>query len=70
MKKLNKIGFKATYLGKDSAENEKIEQGSYDFIFGSPEMFVGNQKWRELLLSSVYQNKLKLIVVDEAHTVI
>lgn len=67
--KLNKLGFKTTYLGKGSAENDKIEQGSYDFLFGSPEMCVGNQKWIDLL-SSVYQNKLKLIVVDEAHTVI
>lgn len=68
--KHNKLGFKTTYLGKGSAENDKIEQGSYDFLFGSPEMCVGNQKWRDLLLSSVYQNKLKLIIVDEAHTVI
>lgn len=35
-------------------------------------MCVGNQKWRDLLLSSVYQKKKKrkLIVVVEAHTVI
>lgn len=25
-KKLNKLGFKATYLGKDSADNDKIEK--------------------------------------------
>lgn len=34
-------------------------------------MCVGNRKWRDLLLSSVYQKKKrKLIVVVEAHTVI
>lgn len=68
--KLQKLGFKATYIGKNVSENEAIEQGKYDFVFGSPEVLVGDTKWREILKSDVYQKHMALIVVDEAHTVV
>lgn len=68
--KLTKLGFKATYIGRDSVENTEIERGSYDFVYGSPEMLLASNKWREMLKSTIYQEKLKLIAVDEAHTVL
>ncbi|VDI74708.1 ATP-dependent DNA helicase RecQ [Mytilus galloprovincialis] len=68
--KLQKLGFKATYIGKNVSENEVIEQGKYDFVFGSPEVLVGDTKWREILKSDVYQKHMALIVVDETHTVV
>ena len=69
-KKLNDIGFRATYIGLDSSQNELIDSGSFDFLFGSPESFLKDKKWRDMLKSSVYQKKLGLVVVDEAHTVV
>lgn len=51
-------------------ENTEIERGSYDFVYGSPEMFLASTKWREMLKSTMYQEKLKLIAVDEGHTVL
>lgn len=33
-------------------------------------MLLASNKWREMLKSIVYQEKLKLIAVDEAHTVL
>ena len=41
----------------------------YDFVFGSPEILVGDVTWLEVLKTQVYQEKLKL-VVDKAHTVL
>ncbi|XP_061193817.1 ATP-dependent DNA helicase RecQ-like [Saccostrea echinata] len=67
--KLGLLGFKATYIGKDLLETDAVEQGLFDFLFGSPETFINNGKWREMLKSDIYQNKLQLIAVDEAHTV-
>lgn len=45
-KKLTALGFKATYIGKDSAETNDIINGEYDFIYASPEQLVGDVKWR------------------------
>jgi superfamily II DNA helicase RecQ len=69
-KKLEGLDFNATYIGKDSSENDLIEKAEFDFIYGSPEQFVGDLKWRSVLKSSQFQEKMKAIVVDEAHTVI
>ncbi|XP_062604417.1 uncharacterized protein LOC134266202 [Saccostrea cucullata] len=69
-KKLTALGFKASYIGKDSSENSDLINGEYDFIFASPEQLVGDLKWCDVLKSDVYQRKLRAIVVDEAHTVI
>uniref|UniRef100_A0A8W8NL50 DNA 3'-5' helicase n=1 Tax=Magallana gigas TaxID=29159 RepID=A0A8W8NL50_MAGGI len=54
-KKLTALGFKATYIGKDSAETNDIINGEYDFIYASPEQLVGDMKWRDVLKSDVYQ---------------
>ncbi|XP_062605474.1 ATP-dependent DNA helicase RecQ-like [Saccostrea cucullata] len=67
--RLKQLGFKATYIGKELIDADAVEQGLVDFLFGSPESFINNSKWRDMLKSEVYQQKLKLIVVDEAHTV-
>ena len=67
---LNALGFKATYIGRDDTEQASLLDGHFDFIFGSPESIVGNERWRGMIRSPVYQEKLKLLVTDEAHTVV
>lgn len=66
--KLCALGLKATYIGKDTSENDMIASGHYNFIYGSPEALVGEKKWKQCL--SDLGDKLRLLVVDEAHTVI
>jgi ATP-dependent DNA helicase RecQ len=68
--KLNKLGFNATYIGKDASESDQIIRGHFKFLFGSPEQLLGEVKWREMLKSDVYQENMRALVVDEAHTVI
>jgi negative regulator of replication initiation len=41
-----------------------IEKAEFDFIYGSPEQFVGDLKWRSILKSSQFQEKMKAIVVS------
>lgn len=67
--KLNNLGFKATFIGKDFRESGALEQGAFDFVFGSSESFINNSNWREMLKSEIYQSKLQVIAVDVAHTV-
>jgi superfamily II DNA helicase RecQ len=63
-KKLEGLGFNAIYIGKDSSENDLIEKTELDFIYGSPEQLVRDLKWRSVLKSSQFQEKIKAIVVD------
>ena len=63
---LNSKGITATYIGSDS-DYEQIMNGSFTIIFTSPEMIIANEKWRDALKET---KDIKLLVVDEAHTVI
>ncbi|KAJ8309719.1 hypothetical protein KUTeg_011584 [Tegillarca granosa] len=63
---LNAIGFSATYIGRDEKENVDIEDGKFTFVFSSPEILLGDQKWRNVMLSN--RPKLRLIVSGEADT--
>jgi ATP-dependent DNA helicase RecQ len=66
--RLCKLGFSSTYIGRDPEDEGKVLEGGYQFIFGSPESLVGDTKWREILTN--LRGKVKVIVVDEAHTVV
>ena len=60
-------GLTATYIGKDSSEDDKILDGKFQFIFSSPEAVLQSDKWRNMLSSS---KTFRLFVVDEAHTLV
>lgn len=40
------------------------------WFFFTPEAILNHRKWHNLLRSDVYVSRLRVIVVDEAHTVI
>ena len=46
-----------------------LEAGLVQLILMSPESLFGG-KWRELFSSSIYDEKLKVVVIDEAHCVL
>ena len=41
---LNSLGFTATYIGMDNADEKCLMDGVFQFVFGSPESIVGNVK--------------------------
>ncbi|XP_066285714.1 putative ATP-dependent DNA helicase Q1 [Branchiostoma lanceolatum] len=59
-----KLGVKAVQLGND---DEGIMRGDYQLVYGGPERWVLQDKWREMLSSAVYNENLAGIVVDEVH---
>ena len=59
---LQEIGFSVTSLTPELHDCES------DFIFGSPEAVL--DKYRASLLTKSFQKRVKLIVVDEAHTIV
>uniref|UniRef100_A0A8W8P2K3 Helicase ATP-binding domain-containing protein n=1 Tax=Magallana gigas TaxID=29159 RepID=A0A8W8P2K3_MAGGI len=66
--RLCKLGFKATYIGRDPTEDDAIIEGIFKSIFASPEALVGDRKWRDVVAN--LRDRIKVIVVDEAHTVV
>jgi ATP-dependent DNA helicase RecQ len=68
--KLRSLGFLATYIGREHAEDDDIVDGKFQYLFSSPEQLLGLGRWREMLLTETYQTRRVLLVVDEAHTVV
>ena len=50
-------------------EEEKVLQGQFQLVYISPEKLLCCRKWREMLISEIYQEMMIGFIVDEAHTV-
>ncbi|XP_062570049.1 ATP-dependent helicase wrn-1-like [Saccostrea cucullata] len=66
---LSSLGYRAVYI-EGSTDVERVASGYYNFVFGSPEVLVGETKWRDALKNPEFKKRHRLIVVDEAHTII
>ncbi|XP_048771753.2 uncharacterized protein LOC125677677 [Ostrea edulis] len=69
VERLSSLGYRAVHL-EGSTDVESVMNGYYNFIFGSPEVLVGETKWRDVLKNPEFTKRHRLIVVDEAHTII
>ena len=68
VERLKSKGVKAVY-GGDQCEMEQVFEGLYQIIFLSPESMLMSNKWRDVLMSDMYQRNLVAVVVDEAYCV-
>ena len=70
VKDLTRRNVNVGFLDAESVAGVKSDviKGNYSLVLLSPEMIMG--KWRSLLLSKVYQERLVGVVVDEAHCVV
>ena len=46
-----------------------VSKGAYKIVFFTPEMIITNKRWRKMIAGDVYNEQLKVFVVDEAHCV-
>ena len=53
----------------DAATMDAIFHGKYQLVFFTPEMIISKKHWRRLLGGDVYGNRLKALIIDEAHCV-
>ena len=69
--RLNSVGLKAAYIGNNQTEDVlcAIENGEYTFVFVSPESSLCNNRWRQMLASKTYKERLIGVCVDEAHCI-
>jgi len=72
VKFLTSIGVTAEFIDEDQQDDEAkkaVERGDCQIVFGSPESFLSSDRWRKMLLSKVYEERLCLTAVDEAHCI-
>ncbi|KAH9442979.1 hypothetical protein Pst134EB_027329 [Puccinia striiformis f. sp. tritici] len=65
-------GFTAINLTKETFTPkvaEEISQGVYQFVYLSPEIFLNSKLFDKIYFSTEFQERLALIVVDEAHMI-
>ena len=69
IRELRNRGISAASLSGEDVDENNLFKGAYSFVFGSPESFLQNEKWRNMLRSDVYQDRTCAIVADEVHVV-
>ena len=68
VKFLTSVGISALNLTSASEdERVNVENGKYSLVYGSPEAWLKNERWRSMLHNDVYSRDLCAIAVDEAH---
>ena len=66
------LGLKTEFVGEAQTEagvKEKVCSGEVQLVYITPECILENSTYRNMLLSSSYQERLVALVVDEAHCV-
>ncbi|OAV85297.1 hypothetical protein PTTG_30631, partial [Puccinia triticina 1-1 BBBD Race 1] len=67
-----KAGFTAINLTKltfNTIEANNIANGFYNFVYLSPEIFLNSKLWDQVYFCANFQNRLALVVIDEAHII-
>lgn len=66
------IGITAEFVGdgqKDEDAKKMVEQGKCQTVYGSPEAFLSSKRFRAMLNSEIYKERLRLVAIDEAHCI-
>jgi superfamily II DNA helicase RecQ len=70
VKQLQSIGISAANISSQAdIDCCRIESGEYSIVFGSPEAWLMNDRWRTMLGNDVYSRKLCAVAIDEAHVI-
>ena len=71
IKSLADLGIKAISLSDVESEEDirKVEHGCFSVVYGTPEAWLKNQRWRDMLTNSTYSSKLCALAIDEAHVI-
>ena len=68
---LNGLGLKAVALTEDSEDSiiERVIDGEYSHVYGSPESFLSKDAWRDVFSTSSFRTHLIGVAIDEAHCI-
>lgn len=70
---LAKHGVRSLYVTQetdcDDTSMQGLHEGRYQIVFFSPEALLCSDTWRDMLQTSVYQEHVVGLIIDEAHLV-
>lgn len=68
---LTSLGISAVSLSDICSDEEirSVEKGSYSIVYGSPDSWLGETRWRKMLSSDVYKSLVRAVAFDEAHVI-
>ncbi|XP_063444125.1 recQ-like DNA helicase BLM [Mytilus trossulus] len=72
VQKLEKLSITSVVVGeiqKDKGVGQKISEGQFSIVFSSPEAALTSGMWRKSLTSGVFHDRVKAVVIDEAHCI-
>ncbi|XP_071168472.1 ATP-dependent DNA helicase RecQ-like [Mytilus edulis] len=72
VQKLEKLSIKSVVvceIRKDKGVGQKISEGQFSIVFSSPEAAFTTGMWRKSLTSGVFHDRVKAVVIDEAHCI-
>ena len=46
-----------------------VLEGKYQLVFFTPECLIRKERWRDALKSDIFQSRMRVVGVDEAHVV-
>ena len=73
MRSFSAKGLSVAFVSGCDSESEDmksgVKEGRYQLVFFTPELMVGNRRWRKVLSSDMYRRRLRGFIIDEAHTV-
>ena len=69
--RLISLGITAISLAEITTEKQcnEVKNGDYSVVFGSPELWLGDEKWRKMARSDCYRKSVRAVAVDEAHVI-
>ena len=69
--RLNSCGITAIALNEALSEDkiQALVNGEFSVVFGSPESWLNNDRWRQMVGNNVYKRSVRAVVVDEAHVI-
>ena len=67
---LSSLGVSAINVSSCKEEDyDSVAAGKHSIVYDSPEAWLMNLRWRNLLMSDVYSKMLCALAVDEAHVI-
>lgn len=70
-REFNKRGVLSVYISGSMQQQDEDDllQGLFSLVYISPELLLCCRKWREMLMSDIFKERMVGFVVDEAHCV-
>jgi len=60
---------KVEFVGEAETAIMDVLNGNVQLVYISPESLLLNRRYRNMLITPTYQQKLRVLVIDEAHCV-